>query len=168
MESYTTFGSGSCNRLFLKESWAEAVEAIVTNDRYLALDRSYRSTHTRDIANRLARWGNWRQTDRVQDMNEYTPIVDDLIDNLNQNVRFGNTTPIDRVMGYQLNQIQRALDNCRDINCWERNLRNYYANQTESYLTELFNYRGLLKTGYSILLVNLSDFNYLLIYVFSD
>ena len=66
----------------------------------------------------------------------------DLIDNVNQNTipGIGGIQPIDRVTGYNLNQIQNALDNCRDIDCWENNLRNYYFNATENNLNELFDY----------------------------
>ena len=71
-------------------------------------------------------------------------IVDDLVDNINQNTvkgtDYGGDQPVDRVIGYSLKEIQRALDNCRNIDCWERNLRTLYYNSTEGNLTELFNY----------------------------
>ena len=135
---FSVFESGSCNRAFLKESWAEGVETIVTNDRYRALDRNYFRDANDDIG-----WNYLRQTHSPNNMTEYTPIVADLVDNLNQNDEYSDLRPIppiDRVHGYRLNQIQRALDNCRDIDCWERNLRNLYDNSTEGNLTELFNY----------------------------
>lgn len=72
-------------------------------------------------------------------MNEYTPIVDDLIDTFNQNLN-NNNWPIDRVSNYKLNQIQNSLKNCRTIDCWENNLRNYYNNPSEDKLNELFEY----------------------------
>lgn len=72
-------------------------------------------------------------------MNEYTPFVEDLIDNLNQNHN-SPVWPLDRVNGYNLNQIQNSIDNCRDIDCIENKLRNNYNNPTEVNLTELFDY----------------------------
>ena len=71
-------------------------------------------------------------------------IVDDLVDNINQNTLkgtdYGADQPVDRVSGYSLKESQRALDNCRNIDCWENNLRRLYNNRTEGNLTELFNY----------------------------
>lgn len=133
---FSIFESGSNNRNILTESWAEGVETIVTNDRYFGLTNNYQSSKPED---QNGRWNSWRQRRTALQMNQYTPIVDDLIDNLNQNTT-GNTRPLDRVNGYNLNQIQNAIDNCRDIDCWENNLRNNYFNSTENNLTELFDY----------------------------
>ncbi|WP_395043534.1 hypothetical protein [Flavobacterium sp.] len=72
-------------------------------------------------------------------MNEYTPFVEDLIDQLNQNTN-NSFWPLDRVNSYNLNQIQSSINNCRDLDCVENNLRNNYVNPTENNLTELFNY----------------------------
>lgn len=140
---FSIFHIGSCNRSFLKESWAEGVETIVTNGRYDALtNNNYVSTSDDDINAGRNRWNGWRQESIVQDMTEYTPIVEDLIDNENQNVspNAPGNQPLDRVNGYNLNQIQSALNNCRDIDCWENNLRNNYFNSTEANLEELFDY----------------------------
>ncbi|MDN6291244.1 MAG: hypothetical protein L0J63_13335, partial [Tetragenococcus koreensis] len=138
---FSIFHSGSCNRAVLTESWAEGVETIVTNQRYLTLDPNYLATNRFNNTN-LRLWNDGRQANTVAQMNEYTPIVADLIDNVNQNTipGIGGIQPIDRVTGYNLNQIQNALDNCRDIDCWENNLRNYYFNATENNLNELFDY----------------------------
>jgi hypothetical protein len=140
---FSIFHSGSCDRAFLKESWAEGVETIVTNDRYDALtNNNYQSSSQNDINAGRDRWNGSRQESIVQNMTEYTPIVEDLIDNENQNTspNAPGNQPIDRVNSYNLNQIQNALNNCRDIDCWERNLRNNYFNTTENNLNELFNY----------------------------
>lgn len=134
---YSVVESGSKNRLLLQESWAEGVETILTNDRYLRLDRNYRSSAHRDGG---GLWGVWRQRRAANEMDAYTPIVVDLIDDFNQNIEENRLFPVDRVNGYTLQQIQRAIDNCRNIDCWENNLRNYYNNPTERNLTELFNY----------------------------
>ncbi|MEX0595794.1 MAG: hypothetical protein WD512_04770, partial [Candidatus Paceibacterota bacterium] len=134
---FSVFESGSNNRLLIMESWAEGVETIITNDRYNILTgNNYQSSRAID---NNGRWNSWRQRRTALQMNEYTPFVEDLIDNLNQN----NNSPIwplDRVNGYNLNQIQNSINNCRDIDCIENKLRNNYNNPTEVNLRELFNY----------------------------
>lgn len=131
----------------LRESWAEGVETIVTNDRYFALSPNYKSTQSGDNG---GRWNAGRQRQTALQMDEYTPIVEDLIDNLNQGVTPPNSGfPQDRVIGYNLNQIQNALNNCRDINCWESKLRSNYNNPTENNLTELFNYMRVVRNNAS-------------------
>ncbi|WP_420320244.1 carboxypeptidase-like regulatory domain-containing protein [Flagellimonas sp.] len=128
----------SCRRDMLMESWAEGVETIVTNDRFKTLSPSYFNNSNDNIG-----WNYLRQRNRVFEMTEYTPIVSDLIDNYNQSAIYGGldpNPPIDRVMGYTLEQIQRALDNCRTLDCWQNNLRNHYHNTSEQHLNELFDY----------------------------
>ncbi|GGW75666.1 hypothetical protein DFQ11_1312 [Winogradskyella epiphytica] len=135
---FSIFHIGSCNRAILTESWAEGVETIITNDRYLSLEPNYLDSSNDNIG-----WNFTRQRDRVFEMDEYTPIVADLIDDYNQSIEYAflkPDPPVDGVQGYTLNQIQNALDDCRDIDCWENNLRNYYFNSTENNLNELFDY----------------------------
>lgn len=138
---FSIFHNGSCNRAILIESWAEGVETIVTNQRYLSLNSNYIATNKYNNTN-LRLWNDYRQTHTVSQMNKYTPIVTDLIDNVNQNTipNIPGNQPIDRVSGYSLNQIQNALKNCRDISCWENKLRNNYNNPTKNHLAELFDY----------------------------
>lgn len=127
---FSIFSIGSCNRAILIESYAEGVETIVTNDRYNNLFNPYNS-----------RWNFNRQLEQINTMNEYTPIVADLIDNFNQQAIYGDNRPIDNVDGYTLNQIQNAIDNCRDVDCWENNLNNIRPNGvTTSELNQLFDY----------------------------
>jgi hypothetical protein len=135
---FSIFHSGSCNRAVLIESWAEGVETIVTNDRYSNLDTNYLN-----IANDNIGWNFARQRDRATEMNEYTPIVADLVDDYNQASQYSFLNPdppIDRVQGYTLSQIQNALNNSRDINTWEYKLMVNYFNPTEHRLSELFDY----------------------------
>ena len=47
-------------------------------------------------------------------------------------------SPIDRVSGYNINQIENALQNATTWNTWKSNLKNNYNNSTEQYLDELF------------------------------
>ena len=128
------------------ESWAEGVETIVTNDRYRRLNPTYINANNDNIG-----WNYQRQIDRIFEMTEYTPIVADLIDGYNQAVEYNYLSPlppVDRVSGYNLQQIQRALDNCRTLDCWENNLKNYYNNSSEKYLNELFGYvKGVLNNN---------------------
>ena len=118
---FSIFHSGSCNRAVLIESWAEGVETIVTNDRYDEItNNNYQSSNPRDED---GRWNSFKQGLRSFQMNEYTPIVEDLTDDLNQFADTNDTsgrTPFDEVSGYALRQIQTALNNCRDISCWKK------------------------------------------------
>lgn len=142
---FSVLYSNDCERLMLRESWAEGVETVVTNDRYKRLSSSYFNVSNDNIG-----WNYIRQTDRIFEMTEYTPIVADLIDNYNQSEKYGNFNPrppIDRVTNYTLQQIQRALDNCRTLDCWKNNLKNYYSNPTEQYLSELFSYPKAVLTN---------------------
>ncbi|WP_420604218.1 hypothetical protein [Flagellimonas sp.] len=132
----------SCKRDILMESWAEGVETILTNDRYSRLSSSYFRPENDNIG-----WNYRKQRKTVSEMTEYTPIVADLIDNLNQNKAFSTIYPIDRVQNYRLNQIQNALNGCRTFDCWERSLRNYYYNPSENNLSELFDYLQAVLTN---------------------
>jgi hypothetical protein len=114
---FSVFSIGSPNRKVLKESWAEGVETIVTNDRYFSLTPFYSST-TNDNG---GRWNSSRQDDAAINMNAYTPIVDDLIDIRNQGLNNSNL-PFDNVSGYTLNQIQNALDGSREPSDWHQAL----------------------------------------------
>ncbi len=134
-EMFSVLHLGNCERLMLQESWAEGVETVVTNDRNKRLSSTYINPTNDNIG-----WNYQRQRNAVDEMTEYTPIVADLIDNLDQNEVFSNIYSTDRVKNYNLQQIQRAVDNCRTIDCWERNLRNYYNNSSEQYSKELFDY----------------------------
>jgi len=138
---FSLFHAGSCNRAVLTESWAEGVETLITNHRYAELTFipggfTYQSTNPDDLG---GLWNSWRQRRSANQMNEYTPIVADLRDELNQNA-VSTAWPLDRVENYYLYQIEHALDNCRNIQCWENNLRIYYWNATEYRLAELFTY----------------------------
>ncbi|MEM9686961.1 MAG: hypothetical protein AAF934_08580, partial [Bacteroidota bacterium] len=97
-------------RELMIESWAEGVETIVTNDRYLELDADYVATNSVDVID-FPLWNDYRQFDEIEDMDEYTPIIIDLIDDYNQNIELGGNRPFDRVSGYTLQQIQSALNN---------------------------------------------------------
>jgi len=146
---FSIFHSGSCNRAVLTESWAEGVETIVTNDRYNALtNNNYQSSNPDDNG---GRWNFWRQELFAYQMNEYTPIVEDLIDDFNQFPNGdGSRVPLDNVDGYTLNQIQSAIDNCRDISCWQNKLNNNRpSGVTTAELNKLFQYVHYVRNGLS-------------------
>ena len=130
----------SCRRTLLMESWAEGVETILTNDRYLLLDGNYQSSFPND---RNGRWNSWRQRQTVAQMNEYTPIVEDLIDDVNQNTLLGihGNQPVDNVDGYRLSQIQSALNGSRFPDTWRDKLNgNRPSGVTTAELNTLFSY----------------------------
>jgi hypothetical protein len=129
---------GNKERLLMKESWAEGVETKVTNDRYSTLFSGYLNSNNG--------WRGYRQFSSVSEMNEYTPMVTDLIDSFNQ--RTASTLyPLDRVNGYTLNQIQSSLNNCRELDCWEYKLRNDYINNSEQFLDDIFDYAAIVKNN---------------------
>ena len=135
---FSIFHQGNKERLLMKESWAEGVETIVTNDRYTTLFNGYINSNNG--------WRGYRQFRSVSEMNEYTPMVTDLIDSFNQ--RTASTLyPIDRVNGYNLNQIQSSLNNCRELDCWENKLRNDYNNNSEQFLDDIFDYATTVKNN---------------------
>ena len=73
-------------------------------------------------------------------MNEYTPIVIDLIDNFDQSTN-DNSWPQDHVSGYTLSTIQTALKNCRTLKAWRENLNNNRPSGViTSELNQLFSY----------------------------
>lgn len=138
------FGLWSQNRTcnIMRECWAEGVEGIVTTDRYVTLSSNYLNFGN---VNYGWNWG-WQATSTdslIARGNERTPLVMDLVDNVNQNIVFSSFSlavlPVDNVNGYTLSQIQAALNNCRTLSCWENNLRNMFNNPTEGNLTPLFN-----------------------------
>ena len=131
MESYTTFGSGSCNRLFLKESWAEGVEHTITNRVYpAAIVGVVNFPYIDNLQRQTLRY--------IQTESDgYTPIVIDMMDNVNQFAvpirgRFDRNRPNDRVRGYTLGELEDALPG--SFGSWWRwrtRIREMYHNPTE-------------------------------------
>nr|WP_297919028.1 hypothetical protein [uncultured Allomuricauda sp.] len=111
----------SCRRNILMESWAEGVETVVTNDRYNKLQPGFYS----DLQN--LGWNSDIQRQKATAMDEYSPIVIDLVDNFNQNVR-DSKWPVDKVNGYTLQQIQSALKGSRYPNTWRNKLNSIRPN----------------------------------------
>lgn len=147
---FSIFESTSKTRLLMIESWAEGVETILTNQRYTTMyalngHGTYRGT-TRGTHNLTQGWNGKRQLDLVATMNKYTPLVIDLVDNVNQNtLNTLNNLPIDRVSGYTLNQIQGALKDSRTISDWRNKLVNNYNNSTEGFVDDVFGYAQFVR-----------------------
>lgn len=71
----------------------------------------------------------------------YTPLVIDLIDNLNQRVLYNNDThyPNDQVEGYTLSQLEQALMYSSGIWwVWRTRIKEMFDNSTEMYVDYLF------------------------------
>jgi hypothetical protein len=76
----------------------------------------------------------------------YSPLVIDLIDNINQRATYSNSTnyPIDRVTGFSLGQIENALKKKETLSEWRDNLKSLYNISTDERIDELFeNYINL-------------------------
>ncbi|REC42683.1 hypothetical protein DRF67_20260 [Chryseobacterium pennipullorum] len=137
--------SGNKQRKLMIESWAEGVETIVTNDRYTSMFSSngygvYRSSTRGTHASTLV-WNGLRQHQSISDMNAYTPLVIDLVDNFNQSLVLNNPNiPNERVYGYTLAQIQTALNTSRTLDQWKGRLESLYSNSTEPMLGDVFGY----------------------------
>lgn len=143
---FSWFHDTNKERLLMTESWAEGVETILTNDRYnnlFATNRYgiYRGTN-RNNTNALTQgWNGFRQHRTALEMDEYTPLVIDLVDNLNQNtLNTLNNLPVDMVSGYTLSQIQFALKTSRTLNTWENRLKTFYTNPTKNNVNTVFDY----------------------------
>ena len=143
---FSIFHLGNKERLLMQESWAEGVETIVTNDRYNNMFASngygaYRSTNSWDQVVALRGWNGWRQNRSALQMNEYTPLVIDLVDDLNQNTLNNfNTLPVDRVTGYNLGEIKSALNDARTLEEWKNRLLNNFNNNTGPFIDDIFDY----------------------------
>jgi len=107
----------------LQESWAMGVAWSLTRLRY--------PNHNW--------WANWTFEDmRTDGENQYTPLIIDLIDNINQGTT-NTTRPFDRVTGYTISEIEAVIGASDNIAELRDNLRNQYPNNpTRDFLNELF------------------------------
>jgi len=118
--------------LRLKESWAEAV-------RYFLVQAEYGDSfeYSKIYSKQYPFFSGWRNTNwgkRKRYFANYTPLMIDLIDTIDQK------EVKDRVSGYTLGQIQKVmvLKECRDFVSFKQLLKSHYENPTEQYLDELF------------------------------
>ena len=137
---------GNKERLLMKESWADGVETILTDDRYNAMFTAnnygtYRSTNSWNQVAAIRTWNGFKQNQTQAQMNAYTPLVVDLIDNFNQRVELGfGDLPRDRVTGYNLGEIQSALNTSRTLDEWKNRLLGNFVNHTGPFIDDVFDY----------------------------
>jgi hypothetical protein len=139
----------TCERVSTKsgvisESWAEGAETILTNHRYNQLSNNYISTQAlldnQLFFNGLTNHNDRLQTQTIAQIDEYSPIVVDLIDNINQSAPgfWAGDQPVDNVSGYTLSQIQSALNTSRGIHGWKERIKNINGND-DAEIEILFN-----------------------------
>ncbi len=117
----------------MTESWAEGVETVATNDRYILLDPNFFRNNT------ASGWNSDKQLRAFSQNNEYTAIVYDMIDNFNQFSTVVDRAD-DRVRDYSLQQIWQALEGRRSLDTWRNEIINTQSNTTENEVSRLFQY----------------------------
>jgi len=128
-------------RVVMRESWAEAVEAFLTNERYFGITPTYRPSNAALPIDIL--WNDVRQRLIVGALNQNSPFVTDLMDTRNQFIESPNF-PVDRVSGYTLRQLQETLNHSRSLNDWRSKLINRYNNPTEIFIDDAFSYARVI------------------------
>jgi hypothetical protein len=126
------FDGRAKERDLMRESWAEGVETIATNDRYNLIQPNY------FIPGANRGWNTARQEELLEDMDEYTPLAIDLTDNFNQFINVGIGRADDRVIGYSLQQLWQSLEGRRSLQTWRNAIINDHTNNTELEVTALF------------------------------
>jgi hypothetical protein len=107
------------------ESWAVAVEAYCRKIEY-------------NIGGERDNAIFFYQNKTKQQMTDfYTSLFIDLVDNYNQSLA-SDQRPKDRVFGYTLYMLERALDESRSLDDLKGRIRDKYDNATEDNLDELF------------------------------
>jgi len=122
----------SKDHLIVIESWAVGVEHVFATDVYGTSIHDWNNLTFADIN------GHYKSI--------YTPLVIDLIDNINQRATNRNSKdyPIDRVNGFTLGQIEDALEKVVTLKEWRDNLKSRYNISTDKRIDELFeNYINL-------------------------
>ena len=71
--------------------------------------------------------------------NQYTPIIIDLLDNLNQGGCCSKTLPIDEISGYTIKNIEDVLKDCETLSDLKDQLKNKYQIINQSKLDYFFN-----------------------------
>lgn len=139
------------SKLFLRESWAVCVERQATNDKYQQLFTQYGlgnyiASNLLNTTWTVRTWrGNEQQT-LVVDLDEYSEVFVDLMDNINQNT-INPALPQDNVSGYTLNQIQSSLKTSRTVNDFFSRLRSMHNNPTENNTIPIQDYANDIVNG---------------------
>ncbi|WP_053405038.1 hypothetical protein [Persicobacter sp. CCB-QB2] len=115
-------GNWSSTEGKLKESWALGAAWALTRLRYPNHDQ----------------WENvsfeWM---RNEGEGNYTPLIIDLIDNVNQGAT-NTARPFDRVTGYSIREIEAVLSRCKNIAQLQNELDARYNKNSDEFLDELF------------------------------
>ena len=143
-----SYGQYAVDYIFRKaiipESWASCVEYVVTNDIY--------PPQTSDYGWDALKYADYQKlTIKASKKDGYTGVFIDCIDTYNQREKefYNELYPIDRVSGYNLSQIEKAIKfGSNDTTAYGLkaviNGLRQYNNPTNIYLEELFsNYRKL-------------------------
>lgn len=119
----------------VKESWAVGVEWVFATSKYSFWVNDLQSLRLQNAPTPnpfdVVNWGE----------RKYTPVVIDLIDEINQRANnSGNTDfPIDRVSGYTIRNIEDALVQKRTMEAWRDQIKaNKPSGVTDALLDELF------------------------------
>ncbi|MCL5245180.1 hypothetical protein M4I21_05125 [Cellulophaga sp. 20_2_10] len=122
------------------ESWPTGVEWVFTTHRY----RTYLSNPSFNYPTYPSNLFNYQDrkiegfTSKANDL-IYTSIIIDLMDNDNQRITRGNGRPTDRVSGYTIGQIERALRGSRSWNQFRDRVKNINSSNTDNnQIDELF------------------------------
>jgi hypothetical protein len=119
----------------LRESWAEAMKYFLVEEEYGDADSIPElSDYAKQSSTLHSGWRNHHWGKHKNYLGNYTPLMIDLVDTLNQR------DIDDRVSGYTMREIQAVMkdEECRDFESLERLLKERYDNPTEKYLSTLF------------------------------
>lgn len=111
----TSYSTYSNTKTIIKDSWACAVAYVMTVDMYGSNSRYY-------------------------DKNQYTGLIIDLNDDDTTYAEEYKTG--DYVKGYSLQQLWNVVKSSKTVDAFKTNLKNFYSNETEQYLDDLFSYWG--------------------------
>jgi hypothetical protein len=117
------WNNGTDDRLI--ESWAMGVAWVLTRKEY-PWHNSYAFMTFADM--RSSSFGNY----------EYTPIIIDLIDDINQGGCCSTTLPIDLISGYSIKNIEDILSTCSSLQNLRDNLKSNYEIPQEAQLDNFF------------------------------
>lgn len=121
-------------RDLIVESWAECVETVATNRKYDALNGVFfNEFNNRGWQRRLQRETLLPATNPENDpiprteMDEYTPVFYDMLDDYNQMIRITTwpDLPDDNVRDYSVNQVWNSVRGARSLNEIGNRLQNF-------------------------------------------
>jgi hypothetical protein len=106
---FAAVSRGRKDKLMIRESWAESVETVFTNERFGELASGYLLPPSNPL--RISH-NSFRQRRNISVTDEYSQFPYDLIDTYNQSVHNTNTGPHfrDNVSGYSLADVQWAIN----------------------------------------------------------